>query len=88
MEEQKSTNEWAELSDDHLLYHQGRIAFLIEKYHRDNEAGTLDPKIKADTDYYNDIAEDLSQVEHELEERGYYENEDTGEWIASEGEQS
>jgi len=75
-------NEWTDLSDNDLLYHQGRIAFLIEKFHRDSEAGTLDPKIRADTDYYNDISEDLYQVENELEQRGYYENVDTGEWIA------
>ena len=76
-------NEWTGLSTGDLLYHQGRIAYLIYKFHEDNNAGLLDPdKAKEDVEYYNDICRDLADVEYELEERGWYQDVDTGEWIA------
>lgn len=76
-------NEWQGLSDNDLLYHIGRIRYLIHKFHEDNKAGLLDPeKAKEDIEYYNDICRDLADCEYALEDRGYYEDEDTGEWIA------
>jgi hypothetical protein len=78
-------NEWTELSTDELLYHHGRIAYLMEKFREDSRLGLLDPsKAKEDWEYYNDIWRDLADVAYELENRGYYEDNESGEWKESE----
>lgn len=78
-------NEWTELNDSVLFYHLGRLAYSIHKFHEDNAAGLLDPdKAKEDVEYYNSICRDHADIEYELEERGFYQDVDTGEWIKAE----